>query len=311
MGIKLILANPLAPGDILMSTSAIRDLHKAHPNEYETDVRVPSGCEQIFNNNPYITKVSDQEGRYIKLDYSEIHRSGWSGRPFARSHTIDLAKNIGRPIPHTTLKPDIFLSQDEMLWPSPVTVKCGYEGKYWIINAGIKNDYTLKWYPYYQKVIDLLKDKVQFVQVGQLEHEHPALEGVIDMRGKTDIRELFRLSYHAQGAISCVSFQMVIMMALEKPAVIVAGSREGVRWQLFPSHRFLYTNGCCPNARYDGCWKNTPAQCTHLIKGVPMCMEMIRPEDIVRSVELYYLGGMLNNERIPSLKKIVKGGRLV
>jgi hypothetical protein len=49
---KLILANPLAPGDILMSTSAIRDLHKAYPGEYVTDIRCPTGCEQIFYNNP-------------------------------------------------------------------------------------------------------------------------------------------------------------------------------------------------------------------------------------------------------------------
>ncbi len=295
MAQKLILANPLAPGDILMSTSAIRDIHKAYPGEYITDVRVPTGCEQIYFNSPYITKIADEdtEARKIKLDYSEIHRSGWSGRPFAYAHTIDLAKNIGRPIPHTTLKPDIFLSQDEILWPSPVVVKHGYEGKYWVINAGIKSDYTLKYYPHYQKVIDLLKDKIKFIQVGQLEHNHPALEGAIDMRGETNIRDLFRLSYHADGALSAVSFQMVIMMALEKPAVIVAGGREGVRWQLFPAHRYLYTNGALPCCRYDGCWKSKPSECLNLKNGIPLCMELITPEMIVEAILMYYKGGRL------------------
>jgi len=295
MTTKLILANPLAPGDILMSTSAIRDLHKMYPGEYLTDIRVPTGCEQIFDNSPYITPIADgdKEARYIKLDYSEIHRSGWSGRPFAYAHTIDLATNLGRPIKHTSLKPDLFLSQNDILWPSPVTVKHGYDGKYWIINAGIKNDYTLKWYPYHQQVVDLLKDKIQFVQVGQMEHNHPALNGVIDMRGQTNLRELFRLSYHAEGAISAVSLQMVIMMALEKPAVIVAGGREGVRWQLFPCHRYLYTNGCCPSAKYDGCWKSKLSECPYLKNGVPRCMDMIKPQMIVDALMMYYEGGVL------------------
>jgi ADP-heptose:LPS heptosyltransferase len=292
---KLILSNPLAPGDILMSTSAFRDLQKAYPGEYLTDVRCPSGCEQIFANSPYIARIddADPDARKIRLDYSEIHRSGWSGRPFAYAHTIDLAKNIGREIPHTTLKPDIFFSQDELLWPSPVTVETGYDGKYWIINAGIKNDYTLKYYPYYQKVVDLLKDKITFVQVGQLEHDHPSLEGVIDMRGKTDLRQLFRLSQKAEGAICAVSLQMVVMMALEKPCVVVAGGREGVRWQLFPGHRYLYTNGALECCKYDGCWKSKKKECVKLRNDIPLCMDLITPETIASSVMLYYEGGRL------------------
>ena len=48
---KLLLVNRLAPGDILVMTNALRDLHKTYPGEYQTDVRTP--CNEIFNNNPY------------------------------------------------------------------------------------------------------------------------------------------------------------------------------------------------------------------------------------------------------------------
>ena len=293
---KLILSNPLAPGDILMSTSAIRDLHKAYPGEYQTDIRVPTGCEQIFENNPYITHIddADKDAKFIKLTYEEIHRSGASGRPFAYAHTIDLAKAIGRPIPHTTIRPDLHLSQADVTWPSPVVVKHGYEGRYWIINAGIKNDYTLKYYPYYQDVVNLLCEKVRFVQVGQKEHNHPALEHVIDMRGETDLRELFRLSYHADGALNCVSLQMVIMMALNKPCVVVADGREGVRWQLYPGHRYLYTNGALPCCSYDGCWRSKQKDCAALVDGDPLCMRLITPEAISEAILMYYKGGRLS-----------------
>lgn len=309
---KLILSNPLAPGDILVGTCAIRDLHKAYPGEYLTDIRVPSGCEQIFENSPYITKLDDQdpECQKIRMDYDDIHNSGWSGRPFVTAHALKLAEILGRPIPHTSLRPDIFLSQDEKNWPSPVLKECGYIGKYWIINAGVKNDYTLKFYHRYQEVVDMLKDKITFVQVGQLEHNHPALEGVLDMRGKTDLRQLFRLSYHAEGAITPVSLQMVVMAALSKPCVVVSGGREPVRWQLTPDHRFLYVNGAIECARFDGCWKSvlrpnpsnpTAKECVNVVsvegQDVPLCMDMIRPEDIARAVELYYIGKVLQYEK--------------
>lgn len=306
---KLILENPLAPGDIVVSTCAIRDLHKAYPGEYLTDIRVPTGCEQIFENNPYITKIEDNdpEAERIRLDYSDIHNSGWSGRPFTTAHALDLAEKLGRPIPHTSIMPDIFLSQDEKLWPPPVLKECGYDGPYWIINSGIKNDYTLKYYPHYQEVVDLLKDEIQFVQVGQLQHSHEPLKGALDMRGKTDLRSLFRLSYHAEGAVSAVSLQMVVMAALQKPCVVVAGGREPVRWQFTPNHRFLYMNGSMICCSFDGCWKSKLADCVELVdteKGkIPLCMELIRPEDIVRAIRLYYLGGMLKSSKPVSLGK--------
>ena len=82
---KLILANSLAPGDILVCTTAFRDLHKAYPGEYETDFRVPTGCEQIFENNPHITRIADEDplAQRIQLEYPDIHQSGWSGRPWS------------------------------------------------------------------------------------------------------------------------------------------------------------------------------------------------------------------------------------
>lgn len=308
---KLILENPLAPGDILVSTCAIRDLHLAYPGEYKTDVRVPTGAEQIFQNNPYISKIeeSDPEAVRLRMDYSDIHNSGWSGRPFTGAHAIDLAKRIGRPIPQTSLLPEIYLSNDEKAWPSPVFNEYGYDGPFWIINAGVKSDYTLKFYHRYQEVVDMLKDEIQFVQVGQLEHNHPPLKGVLDMRGKTDLRKLFRLSYHAEGSVNAVSLQMVVMAAFQKPCVVVAGGREPIRWQLIPNQRFLAVNGSISCAKYDGCWKNTlrgspikpdgsDPNCSNPVGDHPLCMDMIRPEDIVRAIQLYYIGGVIQNKAV-------------
>jgi len=315
---KMVLVNRLAPGDILVMTNAIRDLHKAFPDKYQTDIRTP--CNDIFNNNPYITKLDYNDSLYTELDrffqkdssmspekhvakiddvlfidmhYPMIHSSGTSGRHFSEGHRGWLETILGIEIPQSFLHPEIYLDQNEKEWVSPVITSAGYDKPYWALNAGSKGDYTLKQYPYYQEVVNLLKDRVQFVQIGDNAHNHAALDGVIDMRGKTPtLRDLFRVIYHSKGVVTCVSLPMHAAAALKKPCVVVAGAREGTRWELYPSHQFIYVNGCLPCATYDGCWKSKQPDCTNKVGDIAKCMTLIKPEDVVRSVERYIDGGM-------------------
>lgn len=316
--IKLILIQKQAPGDIMMATVALRDLHRAYPKEYITDIRTP--CQDIFTNNPYITPILVDDAReehriieelkaddkhppikydniiFCNLHYPMVHESGYLGSHFADGMPAFLSKQLGRPIPRTGLRPEIYLSQDEQNWLSPVALKTGYDGKYWVINAGVKSDFPLKQYPYYQEVVDMCGDDIEFVQIGQSEHEHKPLKKVVNMIGKTDLRELFRVIYKAEGVLTCVSVPMHIAAAFEKPCVVVAGGREGPRWEYYPDHRYLAVNGTLSCAKFDGCWKNTIADCSKMEQGVPLCMKMIRPEDVARAIELYYIGQILKNE---------------
>ena len=52
MKTKLILRTDLCPGDIIMLTAAVRDLHQTYPNQYTTDVRTPH--KELWFHNPYI-----------------------------------------------------------------------------------------------------------------------------------------------------------------------------------------------------------------------------------------------------------------
>ena len=316
---KLILANRLAPGDCLVMSNAIRDLKKAHP-KYEINVRTPAN--ELYANNPYLSNFSYDETQYsqavkkfskagpgdmnpdsrtvwiddvliIDMQYPLIHSSGERGSHFAEGHREWLEKVLEIEIPQTSLTPELYLSQTEKSWLTPVATKTGYMEKYWVINAGSKNDFTLKQYPYYQEVVDLLKKDVQFVQIGQKSHNHKALEGTLDMVGKTNLRELIRTIYFSEGVISCVSLPMHIAAAFRKPAVIVAGAREGTRWELYPNQQFLYVNGCLPCATYDGCWKSKTKDCKNQVDTVPKCMMLIKPQHVVDSVKRYYEGGML------------------
>ena len=288
---KLILKNPLSPGDVLIMSGTIRDLHKAYPKEYQTDVRSP--CNAIYQYNPYITSLSNDEAETIEMQYPLIHHSGYTGLHFSDGHRLFLQEYLKKRIPKTSMRPDIFFSQDEKNWIKQVKTEFDYDGKYWIINAGIKNDYTLKRYPFYQEVVNLLKGKVTFVQVGHDAHTHPRIEGTLDLRGKTGHRQLFRLSYHAEGAVCAVSYQMVIMQALNKPCVVINGGREGMRWQAINDHRFLHTIGALPCCLEDGCWRSKLKDCDNQVDGTPKCMYLIKPEQVAKAVELYYQGGRL------------------
>jgi len=181
------------------------------------------------------------------VDYNDIHNSGWSGRHFSTAFYISLEEKLGVPVKQTSLLPALFISDEEKKWMNQVEETFGYRGKFWLINAGYKPDYPLKnWgIDNWQEVVNLLKDKIQFVQVGQVtdSHTHETLKGVLDLRGKTDLRQLIRLSYHAEGSLSPVSLLMHLMAGWEKPCVVVAGGREPRRWESYPHMRYLDTNG--------------------------------------------------------------------
>ncbi|MGH7967357.1 MAG: glycosyltransferase family 9 protein, partial [Limisphaerales bacterium] len=126
------------------------------------------------------------------------------------------------------------------LWYSQVQEVTRRETPFWIIDAGGKYDATVKWWARerYQAVVDHFRGRILFVQIGACGHHHPKLEGVIDLRGRTNFRELIRLVYHADGVLCPITALMHLAAAVERkgvqrdprPCVVVAGGREPVHW---------------------------------------------------------------------------------
>ena len=63
---KLILECGLSPGDIVMLTAAVRDLHFWHPGEFLTDVR--TSAPALWENNPYLHPLSESDAGVEVLD---------------------------------------------------------------------------------------------------------------------------------------------------------------------------------------------------------------------------------------------------
>ncbi|WP_422927500.1 glycosyltransferase [Singulisphaera sp. PoT] len=322
MPYDLILRCPLSPGDVVMLTAAVRDLHLAYPGYFRTDVRTP--VPALWENNPYITPLSEGAPgvEVIDMKYDLIQGSNEGAYHFIHGYVQHLEDALGVRIPVTRFKGDIHLSGEEKSWMSQVEEEpIGWRDDFWIIIAGGKYDFTAKWWSpaRYQEVVDHFEGKIRFVQCGDAGHWHPRLRGTIDLVGRTDAREFVRLMYHAAGVVCPVTFAMHLAAAVEvrpgrpknRACVVVAGGREPSTWEKYGHHRFLETNGALPCCDNGGCWKSRcqpvgdgdekddPEQLCPLPVAagpglvIPRCMDMIASRDVIRAIEQYYEGGAL------------------
>jgi ADP-heptose:LPS heptosyltransferase len=313
---KLILECGLAPGDIVMLTAAVRDLHYWYPGQFVTDVR--TRCGDIWEHNPYIAPIPDDdpEAKRIDCSYPLINRCNYTPYHCLHGFIEFLNEKFHLDIKPTEFKGDIHLSKQEKIWYSQVQEVTGEDTPFWIIGAGGKYDVTIKWWDSrrFQQIVDSLEGKIQFVQVGHEGHHHPRLNGVIDLRGRTSLRELIRLVYHSQGVICPVTSLMHLAAAVPvkgrnngpRPCVVVAGGREPAHWEAYPGHQFIHTNGALPCSTNGGCWKDRTERlrdgdkrdrasnlCVNVTNGLPRCMDLISSGDVIRRIEVFFQGGVL------------------
>lgn len=316
---KILLRNFQSPGDIVMLTAAVRELHKAHPGRFVTDVE--TSCMQLWENNPYITKLSmtDPDVEMVQCEYPLIHKSNNAPYHFIHGFIQDLENKLKIRIPVSEFKGDIHLSESEKSWMGQVQ-EMGISEPYWVIVAGGKYDFTAKWWnpDFFQQVVDHFKNRIIFVQTGEKHHFHTPLRGTLNLIGKTDIRQFVRLVYHSIGVLCPVTFAMHAAAAVpvktgrpkNRACVVVAGGREPAQWEAYPHHRYLSNNGALPCCENGGCWKSRcqlvgdgdnkdkqnlcvyPVQITPTLR-IPKCMDMIKPIDVIRAIESYYEGGSL------------------
>jgi len=303
-----------SPGDLLMLTAAVRDLHKANPGKFITCIK--TAIPELWSFNPNIARIeeTDPEASLLECHYPAISTANQRPLHFIHGFALFLEQQLGVRIPVTAFRGDIHLGIQEILEPPAVP------GKYWIVFAGGKRDFSCKWWApdYYQKVVDIFKSRIQFVQVGETEHWHTPLNGVVNLLGKThNVRNLMKLVYHSQGILCPVTFGMHLAAAVPikpgapalRPCVVISGGREPAHWEAYPGHRFLENVGALPCCAAGGCWRSRcqlmndgdgkdlnacerPIEIANGLR-IPKCMQMITPEVVASAIESYYIGGAL------------------
>jgi len=316
MTTKLILKNHQSPGDIVMMSYAVKSLHESQGKKYLTDIR--TSADEIFANNPFITKIADDdpEAQVIKMEYPSINQSNQNPVKFVTAFTTFLSQKLGVPIHPSRWSSSIFIG--------PADIRNNIVGKiigrnvpYWVIDAGNKSDFTAKAWAYdrYQKIVDMFPD-VWFVQIGKRakNHFHPRLKGnnLIDLVGKTTLRDLIAVVYYGFGVLTPVSLPMHLSYAIQanpifkrrsRACIVIAGGREPNDWEQGPNQQFLHTCGMLSCCSQGGCWKSRVVKlndgdekdkslCEFPVlldsgQTIPKCLEMISVEEVARLVDKY------------------------
>lgn len=331
MAESLYIRNTLSPGDYVVLSAAVRDLHKSYPGRFQTMVDVPQPA--VFAHNPYVTHFARRAGmRTLTASYHRgkwsIHRSNQQPAHFMWGFIGDLNLELKTDIKLTDFRPDLHLTEEEK--KTPLVPK-----PYWVFSSGGKKDYTTKWWDpaWWQVVADSMKGWMTMVQVGGGSHIHPPIKGIHNLVEKTSFRDLMRLIYHSEGVLCAITCFMHIAAAFNRPCVVVAGGREGWQWEAYDEknrlnnmrlanptwnppvsdsfipHRYLHTIGQLDCCKTGGCWASkaepgSPKSCSKAVRQnnrwLPRCLQMITPETVLGAVEWYYQKGILSRSKTPS-----------
>jgi ADP-heptose:LPS heptosyltransferase len=121
-----------------------------------------------------------------------------------------------------------------------------------------------------QAVVEALRGDAEIVQLGT--PADPPLANVVDLRGRTSIREAAGVLAGAALFIGLVGFLMHLARAVGTRSVIVFGGREHPSQSGYPINRNLFTElPCSP------CWLWN--RCPYDLE----CMKRISPENVVRA----------------------------
>lgn len=311
----IVFRNRQAIGDILCMTAAVRDFKKAFP---AVRVGVSTVAMHLWDNNPHIDH-SFSDASFIKdigPGFGTNRSNAWNIH-LIDAFRLDMENKLSVKIQKGDLRPDIWLTKAEHKRRPLI------DGPYWIIAPGGAPGWPTKQYHRWQEVVNALKDRINFVQIGAKGNPWPLLDGVVDFIGKTEdrqtgVRDLFNLFLHAQGSIGLVSMHMHLSAAFGSPCVVVAGAREPAWFTHYFGHQYISTNGTLRCGLHSSCWACKIEGCKYHAEEpkakmiglpVPKCVDIIEPEEVAEAVLKYYKGGRLKfGKKLPNsfFKNIVE-----
>jgi hypothetical protein len=312
---RIILKCDDGPTANVLLTAAVRDLDKLHPELFHIDVR--TRYPELWRHNPHLVRLVDADPEVELIDCDAPRPEHILQSPSSVTHSFLRYFNTipDVNIAATAFCGDLHLSAKEKAWISQVQELTRVRIPFWLVSTGARSKETVKrWEPRrFQAVIDGFRDRVLFVQVGLKQDYGPTLDGVIDLRGRTDLRQLIRLVYHAQGLLS--TSNLLIHLAAATPTrrgdhnracVVIAGGSQPPQWQPYLTHQCLHTVGALACCNTSGCGRirtyrvadgspdDLPENlCVDPVGDLPRCMYIIDEGKVIRTIERYFNGGLL------------------
>ncbi|MGA2244928.1 MAG: glycosyltransferase family 9 protein [Verrucomicrobiota bacterium] len=259
-------------GDDLMCSVVLRELRKRGKRSLAVITPNPG----LFERNPDVAKIILQKD-------NRLNRWGRAGLPVLKlAHTgydperdldlppkehvlIHLCRLAGITGP-VELRPFIFLTAAELA--------AGRldENQVAIQSTGLAAPYAMhnrEWYPQrFQDLCAQLRSDVRVIQIGSA--SDMKLEGAIDLRGKTSLRQTAAVLANSLVFIGLVGFVMHLARAVDCRSVIIYGGREKPAITGYVANKNLYTQvRCAP------CWLRNPCDFNR------KCMDMISVDHVI------------------------------
>ena len=256
-----------ALGDALMCTPTMRALKQANPGcriHFYTDY--PDLVRGLW----YVDEISPADKR--------PRRSMWMGYQDELPPHGHLAAIMGKRIGvHVRdVRPDCYIDetlseQFRITWrdlPRPHVLVQRHTSSF----TPNKNWPDTSW----NALIGIVLKTATVIEIGEKSEgqHHFTFPNYIDLRGKTDVRELVASIAAADIIVAPVSGPVHIAAAVRTPAVVILGGYELPENTAYPGNRILYTPmECSP------CWLRTPCPIDR------ECLRRISPESVQKAID--------------------------
>jgi ADP-heptose:LPS heptosyltransferase len=259
-------------GDDLMCSTILRELRKRGKHSLAVVTRNPG----LFEKNPDVDKI-------IRQTDTRRNRWGLAGLPVVSlAHTgYDAARDLDLPPNEhvlirmcrlagvtgpVELRPYIFLT------PTEINAGKHAENQVAIQSTGLAAPFAMQnreWYPQrFQELCAELRSDLRVIQIGS--SGDVKLEGAIDLRGQTSLRQTAAILANSLVFIGLVGFAMHLARAVDCRSVIIYGGREKPAITGYVANKNLYNQvRCAP------CWLRNPCEFNR------KCMDMITVEQVI------------------------------
>jgi ADP-heptose:LPS heptosyltransferase len=259
-------------GDDLMCTAIFRELRKRGKRSLAIVTQNP----ELFEKNPDVEKI-------IRRTETRPNRWGRAGLPVVPlAHTsYDAVRDLDSPPNEhvlirmcrlagvtgpVELRPYIYLSATELAAGKLA------ENQVAVQSSGLASPFPMQnreWYPQrFQELCAELRSDVRVVQIGSA--SDMKLEGAIDLRGETTLRQTAAILANSLVFIGLVGFVMHLARAVDCRSVIIYGGREKPSITGYVANKNLYSQvRCAP------CWLHNACEFNR------KCMDVISVEQVI------------------------------
>jgi hypothetical protein len=264
-------------GDDLLLTSVFHELQRRGRSDFWVRTTRP----ELYHHNDDVRVVVPPLERFDMLVkrvgtsvvypwYTSYHPAFDRDDPTPEQHLISIMCQKAGITGTITLRPYLHLTHEEqrrgVLAPRQVAImSSGLDAKHAMRN---KNWSLEK----YQGVVTALRDRYDFVQVGS--RNDPPLDGALDLRGRTSLRETAAVLRGSLAFVGQVGFLMHLARAVDCRAVIVYGGRETPAQSGYRCNENLYSAVHC-----SPCWRLNTCPYDR------MCLAQIGVQHVIDALE--------------------------